>query len=483
MQSDILTKPSAFQDVFVRKPAVDQQTTHYCAGCGHGVTHKLVAEAISDMGIQDRVIFAAPVGCSVFLYYYFECATVSVPHGRAPAALTGVSRVQPDAINISYQGDGDLAAIGIAEIIHAANRGESIAVFFVNNAIYGMTGGQMAPTTLANMKTTTSPTGRNVDTEGYPIRMCEMISTLQAPIYVERVSLDNSKSTMRARAAIRKSLQLQVERKGFTFVEILSPCPTNWKIPTDKTGDWIRDNMYPVFPPGVYKDVTAEAHPKPTPLPPCSEAEIRALIGLDEDIVRPKKRDELPYPMLRFKFAGFGGQGVLLMGALLAQAGLAEGYDVSWLPSYGPEVRGGTANSSVILSSKKIGSPVVNKMDVLLAMNGPSLDRFLRDVVPGGIIIYNSSIVKNPPAAPEKVRMVGVPAMELARAAGEERAANSVMLGAYCAAHEALSEESLDIAMRRGFPRKDLAKKNADAFRAGIRHIREQAGLASNASQ
>ncbi|MFP4379370.1 MAG: 2-oxoacid:acceptor oxidoreductase family protein [Candidatus Sumerlaeia bacterium] len=471
MQSDILSKPSAFQETFVRKPSGSQKSTHYCPGCGHGVMHKLIAEAISDLEIQDRVVFAAPVGCSVFLYYYFGCSTVSVPHGRAPAALTGVSRVRPDAINISYQGDGDLAAIGTAEIIHAANRGERIAVFFVNNAIYGMTGGQMAPTTLPGMKTATSPYGRDVESEGYPMRMCEMISTLEAPIYVERVSLDSPKATMKARAAIRKSLQLQKDRKGFTFVEILSPCPTNWKVSTDQANEWIREKMHPVFPPGVFKDISANMNPKPLPDSPAEEPDVLQVLGIDESQPELSKKSDLPIPMLRCKMAGFGGQGVLLMGILLAQAGMTEGYEVSWIPSYGPEMRGGTANSSVILSRSKIGSPVVNEIDVLLAMNAPSLDRFLKDVQPGGIVIYNSSIVKNPPEAAEDITIVGVPVMDLAKEAGEERAANMVMLGAYNAIRKAFDKASVEAAMKLSFLKPALVEVNQKAYEAGARYV------------
>ena len=199
------SKSPVFFDQYERKSELQHQT-HYCPGCGHGVAHKLIAEAIEELGLQDRTVFVSPVGCSVFAYYYFDVGNVQAAHGRAPAVATGIQRSCPDKIVISYQGDGDLAAIGTAEIIHAANRGEKIAVFFVNNAIYGMTGGQMAPTTLVGQKSTTSPWGRRVGNEGFPLHMAELISTLEAPVYVERVALSDNKNIMKARKAVRKAL-------------------------------------------------------------------------------------------------------------------------------------------------------------------------------------------------------------------------------------------------------------------------------------
>src|SRR3954467_11392564 len=201
-------KSPVFYDHYERKSDLQHQT-HYCPGCGHGVAHKLIAEAIEELGLQVKPIFLSPVGCSVFAYYYFNTGNIQIAHGRAPAAFTGVKRSCPDKIVISYQGDGDLAAIGAAEIIHAANRGEKIAVFFINNAIYGMTGGQMAPTTLVGQRSTTSPWGRRPVNEGFPLHMAEMLSSLQAPVYIERVALSDNKSIMKARRAVRKALELQ----------------------------------------------------------------------------------------------------------------------------------------------------------------------------------------------------------------------------------------------------------------------------------
>src|SRR5512146_2834261 len=217
----IHSKSPLFYSEYERKAELKQQT-HYCPGCGHGVAHKLIAEAIEEMGLQDRTIFVSPVGCSVFAYYYFDTGNVQSAHGRAPAVATGVKRACPDKIVVSYQGDGDLAAIGTAEIIHAANRGEKITVFFINNAIYGMTGGQMAPTTMVGQTSTTSPWGRRPSNEGFPLHVAELLATLRAPVYLERVALSDNKILMKARNAVRKAIENQKNGKGFSFVEILS---------------------------------------------------------------------------------------------------------------------------------------------------------------------------------------------------------------------------------------------------------------------
>jgi len=245
MKATVLQKPTAFYDKFERKGGAQLETTHYCPGCGHGILHKLIAEALTDFEIADRTLFISPVGCSVFAYYYFDTGNIQAAHGRAPAVATGLKRTHPHSIVISYQGDGDLAAIGGDEILQAANRGENISVFFVNNAIYGMTGGQMAPTTLVGQKTTTSPFGRKPENEGYPIRMSEIIATLEAPVYVERTALIDFKSITRTKRAVRKALKNQMENKGFSFVEVLSPCPTGWKMTPANSQKWISEQMIP----------------------------------------------------------------------------------------------------------------------------------------------------------------------------------------------------------------------------------------------
>src|ERR1019366_2405020 len=358
----------------------------YCPGCGHGVAHKLIAEALEDLGVQNDTILVSPVGCSVFAYYYFDVGNVQVARGRAPAAATGLKRACPDKIVIAYQGDGDLAAIGTAEIVHAANRGEKISVFFVNNAIYGMTGGQMAPTTLVGQRSTTSPWGRRPVNEGFPLHMAEMLSSLEAPVYIERVALSDNKNIMKARRAVRKALELQRAGAGFTFVEILSPCPTIWGKDPVEARKWIADKMIPNFPLNVFRDRAIEIPNNNVP-PHKTVAElVEGERKAEGQAVVPKKQHH--FRDLGIKIAGFGGQGVLLLGQLLAEMGMREGLEVSWLPSYGPEMRSGSAHCHICLSKDRIGSPVLSRPDVLIAMNEISLRKFCAEVAPGGAIIY-----------------------------------------------------------------------------------------------
>jgi len=239
--------------VFKRPEALLDVPTHYCPGCGHGIVHRLIAEAIDELGVRERTIGIAPVGCAVFAYKFFNCDMIEAAHGRAPAVATGIKRAMPDSVVFSYQGDGDLAAIGTAEIIHAANRGENITVIFINNAIYGMTGGQMAPTSLLNQKTSTTPYGRNPRTEGYPIRVCEILAPLDGASYLERVAVNKPSNVRKAGKAIKKAFEVQIEKKGFALVEVLSQCPTNWKMPLKKALEWVDNPMSKIFPLGVYK--------------------------------------------------------------------------------------------------------------------------------------------------------------------------------------------------------------------------------------
>ncbi len=244
--------------VFDRPKALSDTPFHYCPGCTHGIVHRLVAEVIDELGIEGKTIGIAPVGCSVFAYNYFECDMIEAPHGRAPAVATGVKRSLPDNVVFTYQGDGDLAAIGTAETVHAATRGENITIIFINNAIYGMTGGQMAPTTILRQVTTTSPYGRDAKIQGNPVHVCEMLSTLDGTAYAERVSVDTPKNVMAAKKAIKKAFTNQIEKKGFSIVEVLSTCPTNWGLAPTEALAWLRENMMPVYPLGVYKDKTKE---------------------------------------------------------------------------------------------------------------------------------------------------------------------------------------------------------------------------------
>jgi 2-oxoglutarate ferredoxin oxidoreductase subunit beta len=227
----------------------------YCPGCTHGIIHKLVAETLVEMNVLETTIGVAPVGCSVMAYDFFNCDMVQAPHGRAPAVATGMKRVQPDSVIFTYQGDGDLAAIGTAETVHAATRGENITVIFVNNAIYGMTGGQMAPTTLPGQVTQTTPYGRDTNYSGHPIRVVEMLATLEGVALAQRVSVNSVPNIKKAKAAIRKAFEYQVDKKGFSIIEVISTCPTNWGLTPIESLKWLEDNMLPYYPLGVYKDI------------------------------------------------------------------------------------------------------------------------------------------------------------------------------------------------------------------------------------
>ena len=236
--------------------------THYCAGCGHGIVHKLICQIIDEMNIQDQVLLVAPVGCAVYAYNYIDVDTCEAAHGRAPAVATGMKRVHPDKTVISYQGDGDLLAIGTAETIHAANRGENITVIFINNAIYGMTGGQMAPTSLVGQVTKTTPYGRKAEEVGYPIRACELINTLVEPKYIERCAVYDVQHINKTKAAIKKAITYQREGKGYSFVEILSMCPTNWGVNPVVAADWVKNQMEPYYPLGVFRDIPSGKIPE-----------------------------------------------------------------------------------------------------------------------------------------------------------------------------------------------------------------------------
>ena len=479
MAVDILQKPGAFCDIYERKPGLDKLNTHYCPGCGHGNLHKLIAEALADMKLTDRTVLVSPVGCSVFAYYYFDVGNVQSAHGRAPAVATGIKRSRPESIVITYQGDGDLAAIGWNNVFQAANRGEHFTVFFINNAIYGMTGSQMAPTTLVGQKTMTTPRGRNPKNEGFPIRVCEALSVLDAPAYIERVSLSDTKSINQTRRAVRKALQCQVEGKGFSLVEVLSPCPTGWRMEPVEAKRWVGEVMTKTFPRGVFKDVCAEREsyffPDRGGGPGLEE--VKRVLKWEEEAtetplpkVSPSEENRNPH----LKIAGFGGQGILVLGLVLAEAGMRQGYNVSWLPSYGPEMRGGTANCHVILSDVSVGSPLVSRPTVLIAQNRPSLERFEPDVIPGGLILYESSLIDVAPQR-DDVRVLPVPSAKLADALGDTRVSNMITLGALIEHTGAVSKEAVLQALPVALPRKEFVELNKKAVEAGIKYARSHA--------
>ena len=459
------TKSAVFYDLYERKSELQHQT-HYCPGCGHGIAHKLIAEAVEDLGVQDKTIFVSPVGCSVFAYYYFDLGNVQAAHGRAPACATGIKRACPDKLVIAYQGDGDLAAIGTAEILHAANRGENITCFFLNNAIYGMTGGQMAPTTLLGQISTTSPFGRRSSNDGFPLHLCELLATLRAPVYIERVALSDNKNIMRARRAVRKALELQRDGGGFSLVEILSPCPTIWNLDPVEARRWVAEKMIPEFPLNLFRDGRSAAPLINVPQRPV--ADVLEISALKEDATLVRRFH--PFDHLSLKIAGFGGQGVLLLGQLLAEMGMREGLDVSWLPSYGPEMRSGSAHCHVCLSKMRIGAPLVSHPHILVAMNEPSVRKFALEVPARGLIFYNQSGL---PAdlPPTQAHVICVPASEIADQLGSAKAANIVMLGALLEETECLAHTTALRVLEDKVKKMGLLEIDRQALAAGRRFI------------
>jgi 2-oxoisovalerate ferredoxin oxidoreductase beta subunit len=476
MHGPLHERPRSIYPTFERKGS-DPSVTHYCPGCGHGNLHKFIAEAVDDLGIADRTIFVNPVGCSVFAYYYLDLGHVQSPHGRAPAVATAIKRARPDSIVIVYQGDGDLAAIGGNEILHAANRGENLTVIFVNNAIYGMTGGQMAPTTLIGQTTTTSPFGRAAASEGYPLRVCELLGSLEAPAYLERVALGDAKQDLAARKAVRRAIKNQIEGRGFSLVEVLSPCPTGWKLSPPESARFVLETMTRTFPLKRVREPRPDSETRPAAGLPHASADIPVALQLAPESpesrlsaspegwslqsVTPRFREP------RIKAAGFGGQGVLFLGALLAEAGMRAGCDVSWLPSYGPEMRGGTAHCHVILSGSEVDSPLVSRSSVLFAFNQPSLQRFAPEVVPDGLVVYDASMIVDLPAG-ISVETVGVPATELAETIGSKRFANLVALGAYLKKTGALPRWAVESALRATTLGAEAIAANLKALDAGM---------------
>jgi 2-oxoisovalerate ferredoxin oxidoreductase beta subunit len=472
MATKAYLKSESFYEVYERKSGL-QDVTHYCPGCGHGVLHKLIAEALEDFGVREQTILISPVGCSVFAYYYFRVGNIQCAHGRAPAVATGIKRVHPHSIVLSYQGDGDLAAIGGNNILQAANRGENITVFFVNNAIYGMTGGQMAPTTLIGQKTTTTPYGRKSANEGFPMRVSELIAVLEAPVYVERTAITDAKHIMKTRAAVRKAIKNQIDNKGFSLVEVLSACPSGWKITPVQAKQWIEETMITNFPLGVFKDKSSEIEAAPTVRNVFSAENIIAKldIPLQENIQPSKPTVSAGFQNPRVIVAGFGGQGVLSLGVALAQAGMQAGYYVSWIPSYGPEMRGGTANCHVNLSNQRVGSPLISKPTVLVAMNLPSLEKFESMVTPGGLIIYDESLINHAPTRTD-VEVMAIPATQMADQLGNTRVANMIILGAYIARTGVISVEVLVEALPALIKRKNLIPLNITAIEKGMEFVR-----------
>ena len=464
---------SVFYDPFERHAhgeGLKGRSTHYCPGCGHGLIQKYLAEAIEELGIQDRTIAVSPVGCAVFMYYYLDVGNTQAAHGRAPAVAVAHKLANPEAIVVSYQGDGDLASIGLAEIFAAAQLAVPISVVFVNTAIYGMTGGQMAPTSLPGQVTATSPGGRG-ELEGRPLRMAELMAQLDGPVYVERVALYDPKQRNRAKKAIRKALELQVAGKGFAFVEVLSECPTHLGKTPEEAEAWVRDEMTPYFPLGVKKEVAVE-HRVELPRPDHDPERLLAVIGATSE-APPRFADGFPEWIdardIGIKFAGAGGDGAQTAAMLLAHSAIHEGFDATHIPSYGPESRGGTSYADVRVARGEVLSPAAARPHVLVAFNAPSVEKFAPQVIAGGLVIYDSTVVERVPDLAIGCRAIGVPFTAIATELGQPRIKNVVALGVLQAATRILPEASFLHTMREALAKKsELVEANETAFRRGV---------------
>lgn len=450
-------------------------STHYCAGCGHGVVHRELAEAIEHLGVQDRTVLVSPVGCAVFAYYYFDVGNTQAAHGRAPAVALGHKLANPDCVAVCYQGDGDLAAIGLAETIAIAQMGPPITVVFVNNAVYGMTGGQLAPTTLIGQRTATSPEGRRA-TMGEPLRMAELIASLDGPVFVTRGALFSAQQRRRTRKAIDKALRLQVEGRGYAFVEVLAECPTHLGMTPEAAEAWVRDEMSAVFPLGTLKDVRREAGSAWHPSELGFEGErLLGALALDGE---PSSRLAGGFPHhlggddLAFKLAGAGGDGAQTAALLLARTAMNEGFDATHIPSYGPESRGGTSFADVHLAEHEVLDPAAPVPHALVAFNQPSLTRFAPRVRDGGVIVYDSTVIADASSVPPGRRALAVPFSAIAAGLEHPVVKNIAALGALQAATGLFVPASFVATMRQVLGAKEeLLPLNEAAFEAGRRYV------------
>jgi 2-oxoisovalerate ferredoxin oxidoreductase beta subunit len=377
-----------------------------------------------------------------------------------------VKRVLPDSIVISYQGDGDLAGIGMTEIIHAANRGEQLTVFFINNATYGMTGGQMAPTTLLHEKTLTTPFGREPNRDGEPIAMAEVIASLRTPIYVQRCAISSTKELLNTKKAIKIGLKNQIEKKGFSFIEILSPCPTNWKMDGVQSRTYIEKVMSRYYPLGPFIDKREQLEVKDeTHFPFIEDSSLLSLLQGDQvsnSFEKPPIKEQKTITI-----AGFGGQGILSGGTVLAHAAMTHQLGVSWLPSYGPEMRGGKASVTIMVSPEQIGSPLAEKIDYLLAMNGPSLAFYQSMVKSQGTIIINSSLIEEQEIRKD-VKVYYIDATQIAKKIEVPSAASVVMITALAYVSGLVSIESLIEALPLSLKKSSYVEKNIQLIRSTV---------------
>jgi 2-oxoisovalerate ferredoxin oxidoreductase beta subunit len=471
-----MSKASVFYDRFERHShgeGLKGHATHYCPGCGHGLAHKFLADAIDELGIQDRTVAISPVGCSVFLYYYFDVGNSQAAHGRAAVVALGHKFANPEAVVISYQGDGDLASIGLAETIATAQLGAPITVIFINNAIYGMTGGQMAPTTLMGQVSATSPSGRN-QYMGQPLKMAELMAGLDGPIYVERVALYDAKQRIKAKKAIQKGIKLQMEGKGYSFIEVLSECPTHLKMSPEDTEKWVKDVMEKVYPLGVKKDLPVESWFKRNP-PSFDGEKLLHLAGAGSE---PPVRHCQGFPThlaphdISLKLAGSGGDGAQTAAMLIAKAASNEGFDATHIPSYGPESRGGTSYADVHVAEDEVLNPGSHNPQILVAFNAPSLAKFGPAVRKGGIIIYDSSVISEVPDLDPSIKLFPVPLTGIATDLGKALVKNIVALGALQAATNLFPKETFLSTIRMALKDKSaLIPLNEEAFAWGIKSV------------
>ena len=413
----------------------------FCPGCMHSTLFKLIGEVLEEMNMLDKCTCAIGVGCCGLGMGYFTYDYLLAAHGRACAVATGAKRSNPETLVFTYQGDGDLASIGLAETMSAANRGENISVIFVNNGIYGMTGGQLAPTTLVGMKATTAPKGRDPKEHGYPMHVCEILNQLTAPYYLERTSCNNPANVAKTKAAIRKAFQNQLDGKGFSLVEIVTSCPTNWGLEPLEALDFLEDKMFKEFPLGVIRDKDKEG----------AQMERNLMV------------------------AGFGGQGVMTLGKFLAEATCrSTDKNVTFFPSYGAEQRGGTANCYVVISDDDIGAPLGDRMDDLIVMNDPSLNKFLYKLVPGGTLFINSSIVKSDITRSD-IKVVKAPVTELALELGSAKVLNIIMLGVYIGVTQVVPADVVWSTIEHKLGKKPaLLPLNRQAYEMGLKLGEEQ---------
>lgn len=476
MSGTIANKGAAFFQHFDRHAhgkGLKGATTHYCPGCGHGLAQKYVAEALVELGVEERTVMISPVGCAVFLFYYFDTGNTQAAHGRAPAVALGHKLANPKSIVVSYQGDGDLASIGLAEIMHAAQLGIPISVIFINNAIYGMTGGQMAPTTLMGQWSSTTPDGRT-EMQGKPMHVSEVIARLDGASYVERCALFGQKERKRCKTAIKKAIQMQVEGRGFSFVEILAECPTHWGLTPLKSEEHVRDVLSKVFPLGIVKDEVRE--PWFDPETPSFDGE--KFLDVIDAQREPVKRFCTKFPThldpldVSVKLAGSGGDGAQTAAMLVTRAAINEGFDSTHIPSYGPESRGGTSYADVHVAKDEVLSPGAPAPHVLIAFNAPSLDKFASSVRPGGVVIYDSSVISSPPSVAPGVKVFPVPCASIAQKLGSVVVKNVVALGALQGATQLLDEKTFIAELDRSLKHKaDLIPMNEAAFREGMRAV------------